>query len=98
MVSVSVIIPFYKGNQYINRLIKSIEKVVDLTKESVVYEVIIINDSPEYEVSLPKTDLDVKIIKNKSNMGTHGARVTGLRSVLYGQHGGNVVGATRVSG
>lgn len=76
---ISIIVPFYNGNQYLNRLFKSIEAVVLETKSVVSFEVLIVNDSPDVDVILPKTTLDIRIIFNYQNMGIQGSRVNGLK-------------------
>ncbi len=76
---ISIVIPFYKGNQYLSRLFRSIEKVVEFTKDISKYEIILVNDSPTVEIELPDNTLNVKIIINKQNLGIQGARINGLR-------------------
>lgn len=78
LTSISIIIPFYYGNKYLNRLISNIEKVEKKTSNIAKYEVILVNDSPDVDVKLPQTYLDIKIIRNNTNMGIQGARVNGL--------------------
>lgn len=75
---ISVIVPFYKGNQYLNRLFASIESVYKATKEKVDYEILIVNDSPDVPVLLPETELNVTLIQNEQNLGIQGTRINGL--------------------
>lgn len=76
---ISVIIPFYYGNEYIARALQSIKKVSDVIADSADIEVIIINDSPEIEVMLPDIELNCTVIKNDTNSGIHRSRVNGLK-------------------
>lgn len=81
--TLSIIIPFYKGNAVINRLLMNIEKLNILVTENSAWkiEIIIVNDSPECTVqidSMYKTK--VKIINNKKNIGIQGSRINGLEN------------------
>lgn len=76
-ISISIIVPYYNGNKYLRRLITSIEKVVNATKELALYEVILVNDSPEKKIVLPQTKLNIRIFANTRNLGIQGARVNG---------------------
>lgn len=80
MTDVSIITPFYKGNKYIHRLFKNIKQVsYAVPKRSI--EWIIINDSPETEISLKDctdVNLKVKIFKNPKNLGIQRTRINGL--------------------
>lgn len=82
---ISVIIPFYYGNEYIARALQSIKKVSDVIADSADIEVIIINDSPEIEVMLPDIELNCTVIKNDTNSGIHRSRVNGLK-IAKGQY------------
>ena len=74
----SVIVPFYHGNQYLKRLFTSIESVYIKHAKTVEWEVILVNDSPEETIQLPETDLPVKVITNQKNLGIQGTRLHGL--------------------
>ena len=78
-ISISIIIPFYNGNKYLKRLISSIENIVKNTEKIATYELIVVNDSPEIEVILPDTFLNIEILKNERNIGIQGARINGLK-------------------
>ena len=82
---ISVIIPFYYGNEYIARALQSIKKVSDVIADSADIEVIIINDSPEIEVMLPDIELNCTVIKNDTNSGIQRSRVNGLK-IAKGQY------------
>lgn len=82
---ISVIIPFYKGNEYLPRALKSVEAAREKISDTAETEVVIINDSPEIEVALNSVDTapgqqpDVKVIKNEKNLGIQHSRVNGLK-------------------
>lgn len=81
---VSVIIPFYKGNLYINRLLLCLEtNIMYCERESanIFLETIIINDSPDEKVVLKKSypKCNIKVYKNQSNKGIHYSRVHGIK-------------------
>lgn len=76
---ISIIVPFYYGNLYLSRLFKSIEKVKLISKELTEYEVIIVNDSPEVDVVVPNTILNVKVVNNEKNLGIQQSRINGLQ-------------------
>ena len=83
MSKVSVIVPFYKGNEYMDRLYSSIESNKEYLvnkKIDISIELIIVNDSPGVTIKLPQDvyGLEYKIINHLDNMGIHQARVTGL--------------------
>ena len=75
---ISIVVPFYKGNQYLKRLFESIEKVVYRTRDKTEYEIILVNDSPSVTIELPETFLDVKIIINEQNIGIQRTRINGF--------------------
>ena len=78
---ISIIVPFYKGNQYMNRLFASIKNVADTKSEKVKFEVILVNDSCDVEIIVPSNinHVDVRIYKNESNMGIQKTRINGLK-------------------
>lgn len=79
---ISVIVPFYYGNLYLPRLIKSIEDVEYITRKMSKYEIIIVNDSPKEVVELPSTYLDIKVINNIKNQGIQRSRIEGIRASI----------------
>ena len=74
---ISIVVPFYKGNQYLERLFKSIKKVAICIEATI--EVVIVNDSPEECVNLPNILTDVVVITNEHNLGIQGARINGIK-------------------
>lgn len=84
---ISVIIPFYNGNKYLDRLLSSIFQVENkvVNKSNSCFEILIINDSPNVKVIIPKKFLDknnIKIINNSSNLGIHRTKINGYNHAL----------------
>lgn len=81
MKDISIITPFYHGNQYMPSLLKNIENATKNVSDREV-EWIIVNDSPTDEV-IPLTskvkNLKITIINNLSNLGIQKARINGLK-------------------
>ncbi len=80
---ISIIVPFYHGNKYIQNLAKIIQennKNLQGFKESEL-EWIIVKDSLDDEIDLDINNYDfgIKIIKNKKNVGVHKSRINGLK-------------------
>ncbi len=78
---VSVIVPFYKGNKYINNILKMM-KANAARARNISFEVIIVNDSPEVEIVMDSTlveGYELNIIEHNKNMGIQQARVTGIK-------------------
>lgn len=76
---VSIITPFYKGNKYINRYLKNVANAVKNSKNEV--EIILVNDSPNYEIEYNEDllkNLDFKIVNNATNQGIQKSRINGL--------------------
>lgn len=82
---ISIITPFYKGNKYLAQLFKVIQSNYEKLKEKypqAEIELIIVNDSPDIEVEIPKEKFDFQYIVENHwvNSGIHQARVTGLKN------------------
>ena len=74
---ISVIIPFYKGNQYLEYLLDILDKNNKLINEKM--EVIFVNDYPDEKLEINSFhDYDIHVVNNKENMGIHHSRVNGL--------------------
>ncbi len=75
---ITVIIPFYKGNDYIEDAVNSIR----ISSFSCIIEhrleIVIVNDSPWIDVSLLDRN-NVRVIVNETNLGIHASRQVGLR-------------------
>lgn len=78
---VSVIVPFYRGNRYINNILGMMrENAAEARNLS--FEVIIVNDSPEVEIVIDDAlveGYELNIIKHNKNLGIQQARVTGIQ-------------------
>ena len=80
---ISIVIPFYKGNRYIKKLLNVIQhNRKNLYFENISSEIIIVNDSPETPVLIDDEHLlnGVRIIDNPYNQGIHQSRVNGLNA------------------
>ena len=75
---ISVIVPFYNGNKYLNNLVRSIERVAINSRGS--FEIIIVNDSPWIDVELPDTQIETRVLINEENIGIQGTRINGIRN------------------
>lgn len=76
---ITVIIPFYKGNQYLDYLLDILDKNNNLITQKM--EVIFVNDYPEEKLVINSLhNYDIYVINNKVNMGIHRARVNGLKN------------------
>ncbi|NMM99119.1 glycosyltransferase family 2 protein [Bifidobacterium olomucense] len=81
MVDISVIVPFYRGNKYINGLLDNIGRNAKKATDAEI-EVLLINDSPDYSLIFDTKyvkDFKLEVITNKQNLGIHGTRVEGLK-------------------
>ena len=81
-VDISIIIPFYYGNQYMERLLSSIQKCNKKNENKIEIEIVIVNDSPEETVYIPEKfrNLNIKIIYNEHNMGIQKTRIKGVKN------------------
>ena len=74
---ISVIVPFYKGQQYLDYLLEILDKNNNLIDKKM--EVIFVNDYPEEHLVINNTyNFDVHVINNEVNVGIHHSRVNGL--------------------
>lgn len=78
---VSIITAFYHGNDYMKQYTDCILANQKHMSKDDELEVILVNDSPDEEISLPidGTDHNITIVNQKENQGIHGARVRGLK-------------------
>lgn len=79
---ISVIVPFYHGNKYINNLISILDKnYQNLKNNNYEMQVVLVNDSPGEEISITcDYAVPVKFIKNEKNIGIHKSRLKGLEN------------------
>ena len=78
---ISVIVPFYKGNCYMQQLFAIVAANAKQAKPAQV-ELLIVNDSPEQPVEYDPAWVEgfsLRILENETNMGIHGSRVNGIR-------------------
>lgn len=85
--SISIIIPFYRGNEFLPRLFSSLEKSFNTVFDSFgVFnmEVILVNDSPNIKVNVPRLDCAERIvvINNEHNQGIQRSRIVGIKAAL----------------
>ena len=78
---VSIIVPFYEGNEYISRIIDMVN-INAQSNTDIDVELILVNDSPWNDVCLPNDDFGfhISVLKGSKNVGIHGARVNGLKA------------------
>lgn len=83
---ISVIVPFYHGNQYIDNLFTMVKNNQFYLK-NIPLEIVIVNDSPDEEISIQEcfNDLDILVANNKQNVGIHKSRLNGLK-ICHGEY------------
>lgn len=77
---ISIIIPLYKGQKYIERLMQMISAnylYMDMYRECKL-EVIFVNDFPDQAIEIQEKIFSVKVYSNSSNQGIHQTRVNGI--------------------
>lgn len=80
-IDISVITPFYKGNEYLENLFRCIRKNAE-NAPNVKIELVLVNDSPQYELRYKKEwvqNFELRIIHNRVNSGIQQSRVNGIR-------------------
>ena len=80
---VSIIVPLYKGEKYIEQITNQIVSCAKVVPE-VRVELLFINDYPEQTIQLAQVSsfIDIRIINSKVNRGIHESRVEGLKNTL----------------
>ncbi|MGN9056325.1 glycosyltransferase family 2 protein [Bariatricus sp. HCP28S3_A7] len=82
MVSISVIIPYYYGNKYLEKLYSMLSRNVNNLNEQEIseVEVLLVNDSPADTIAAPEKEVPftLRIVNNAVNMGIHRTRLQGL--------------------
>lgn len=79
---ISVIVPFYKGNQYMPGLFEVIRKNA-ASAPALSIELLIVNDSPDHTVCYEEDwvqNFTLRILNNPHNMGIHGSRINGINA------------------
>lgn len=74
---ISIIVPLYRGKQYINNILKMVQGFIYEKAET---ELIFVNDFPDelIECTDVKYEFAVKVINHESNYGIHRSRMDGL--------------------
>ena len=81
MKTVSVITPFYKGNEHMQGLFRSIqENALTCQPHDIQVELVLVNDSPGVEMKIPQGQWDFQLttLENAQNSGIHASRIHGL--------------------
>lgn len=81
---ISVIIPLYKGEQYIEKLLDNLSRCCLNKSADNEYklEVIFVNDEPLTEINIDdygEREYEISLLQNEHNYGIHYSRVRGLR-------------------
>lgn len=80
---ISIVVPFYKGNQYMDGLLENLSVNVEHFPDgAVTVEVLFVNDSPEEAIVYDQSKsypFCIRCISYGKNMGIHGARCYGIR-------------------
>ena len=79
-VDISVIVPFYKGNIYMERIFSCVRKNAENAKDLSV-ELLLVNDSPDTEIVYDESwaeGFTLQIVKNPVNVGIQRSRINGL--------------------
>ena len=78
MCLVNVVVPLYKGKQYIENIITMLENNAKKIEDSV--ELILVNDEPEECIGDYKSPyINITLLNNDCNKGIHFSRVNGLK-------------------
>lgn len=86
MIKVTIITAFYHGEKYLGNLLQMIKSNAQYCNdkgENVRIEYIIINDSPDYNISISEDFheyFDLVLKNNDKNVGIHRTRINGLKS------------------
>lgn len=91
--TLSIIITYYKGENFIIRLLESIKNSYIRSKQKISLEVILVVDSPDEnivrisrvldDIFLSQKNISAYIIKNKKNLGVDKSRDIGIRCAKY---------------
>lgn len=77
---VDVVVPIYKGQQYIKGIITQLEMCLERVDRAIGIGLILVNDDPDNEFSeyYLSQKIDVVVVETDQNRGIHGARTRGL--------------------
>jgi glycosyltransferase involved in cell wall biosynthesis len=82
----SVIVPLYRGRQYIDsivRMIKQNAQVLGEVYSDALVELVFVGDYPNDNSEIiitPNDDIDISLIEHKENLGIHQSRIDGLKA------------------
>lgn len=78
--SICVVVPVYKGQKYVDGIIKQIEISAEEINDRAEVELLFVNDAPDEQltISYKPSNIKVTILYSDKNRGIHGARVFGL--------------------
>lgn len=81
MKSISIIVPVYYGEVYMDGIIRQAEACKQCMEKEDIVEVLFINDAPNAPLSQKRKSelVDISIVNTDENVGIHGARVKGLK-------------------
>ena len=76
MIDVSIIVPLYKGDKYIDSIIRNVE--LCLCKAGIFAELIFVNDYPNEKLKYREGEqCKCLFLNNERNIGIHASRVHG---------------------
>lgn len=81
MRTVSIITPFYKGNEHMPALFQTVRENAQSCKaQNIALELVLVNDSPGVRMELPEGPWDFSLVtlENPKNSGIHASRIHGL--------------------
>lgn len=81
MMDISVIVPFYKGNQYMQQLFGVVRRNAE-NAPGLQVELVLVNDSPDTPVEYDPQwvqGFSLQVLTNPRNMGIHGSRIHGIQ-------------------
>ena len=84
MIDVSIIVPLYKGEKYIDSIIRNVELCVCTAK--IFVEILFVNDYPNEKLKYREVkQFNCLFLNNERNIGIHASRVRGLK-YAYGEY------------
>lgn len=80
MIDISVIIPLYKGNKYISKILETMRRNCG-NASGLKVELVLVNDSPDFPIcDIPESlnNMTLRVLNNDRNLGIHASRINGL--------------------
>lgn len=79
MENISIIVPVFRGRQYINNMITQLEQCANVCKDKYMLELVLTNDDPgEVIGSFLSETIRIHVLETEINRGIHAARIRGL--------------------